>query len=70
MGMSRKAVGYYNRPQTYVDKASNRIKGKLCQQAQLAKKVPFPEKKISSRLMFQDDSPFSDVRNHPLSKLQ
>ena len=47
MGMSRKAVGYYNRPQTYVDKASNRIKGKLCQQAQLAKKVPFPEKKKS-----------------------
>ena len=70
MGMSRKAVGYYNRPQTYVDKASNRIKGKLCQPAQLAKKVLFPDKKISSRLIFQDDSPFSDLRNHPLGNLQ
>ena len=70
MGMSRKAVGYYNRPQTYLDKASNRIKGKLCQSAQLAKKVLFPDKKISSRLIFQDDSAFSDLRNHPLGNLQ
>ena len=65
MGMSRGAVGYYKRPQAYVDKASYRIKEKLCQQSQLAKKVLFPEKKISSRLIFQDDSPFGDLRNYP-----
>ena len=53
MGMSRKAVGYYNRPQTYVDKASNRIKGKLCQQAQLARKVLFPDKKSLLDLYFK-----------------
>ena len=67
MDMSRKAtVGYYNGPQTYVDKASYRIKEKLCRQAQLAKEVLFPDKKIYSRLIFQDDSPFGDFRNHPL----
>ena len=53
MGMSRKAVGYYNRPQTYVDKACNRIKGKLYQQAQLAKKVLFPDKKSILDLYFK-----------------
>lgn len=55
---------------TYVDKAFYRIKDKLCQQAQLAKKVLFPDKKISSRLIFQNDAPFGDLRNHPLGKLQ
>lgn len=53
-----------------MDKVYYRIREKLCQEAKLAKKVLFSYKKISSRLIFQDVSPFSDLRNPPLGKLQ
>ena len=46
------------------------LKENFVNKLNLLRKFPFPKKKISSRIMFQDDSPFSDVRNRPLSKLQ
>ena len=46
------------------------LKEKFVNQLNLLRKFPFPTKKTSSRLIFQDDSPFSDLRNHPLGNLQ